>query len=1423
ALASVDQYQPNIVLHGGILMAGASYTFQLVASDRIGSGSIQMTVEINGPPTGGWVTASVDAAQAYTEAVELTTEGWLDADAPLFYQFLYRVVGSSVAGETQLNNFMPLATFTSIISGEGLPEYNHTVLVYAAARDSLGATARSEINLTVWPPQSEQSVDKLSGALSSGAASAVLDGDMDSALNQVDAANSVLGAVATISGNVSTDTIFGRALLSQQAANAAVRKEMAGVLIAANGAMTPSGDTVERLAGLAGGLVEGAASGELDEDTQEGTLELLEDLVKDTRSDPLGAPLSQGAAQAVCRGLSSLNRAAAGSQNATMEGVNATTALRATAAMGVMDSMGLSMLDGFATGEEAQEVACGGLAMKVERSDASDPNSPLYAEPLETDGASVSFPAALRDALVAVTPRRRLLRETDTEGSFPGNNCTEGLPEEDGGCPAEAAEQLSVDTQVLTSNTDPYGSLTHEGATVTSSVTSIVVSGAASNDALQVRDLSEAIVFALELGGISAGEISDKLEGQVVCAFWNSTLGQYSSEGCTQLPNPYPPGAELVWRTRLVALLPFPGLAAAWELADGNLTAGCVESFNATWSEYEGLDAGLRKYLALESNEDDATGGNAGCELSRENNIFGCWWNWTHQIFSGPGCVGAPQQECFCTHLTDFKAVQQPEVGSMEPPKVKTLDTDQMASLSAEDVLAAGVLLTVVAAVMGSGTYLAFCSIGAANLQRHELLKRLTMQRGSAEWCFQCVDGLWSWALFEEDIMPGTNKTSHRLYRRARAKRKAIEIEPLLKLAPTAAGSAARRWRKLQFAVKLGGGKEEKHMGDEAMHKEDREGSLTLAGALAAPVPVSPRRNTPVPQDEKIAGPVMEGSTSTPYTSLREWYHGNAPAAVCRPRGEGVSADAVISSIMPGAFRDDNEGTHPAQLEAVAVAEGFADSMREGLRKLHQSQSPSDVTPGTEVVGVPGVLEVNMGKGSASMVPPSSQQRKGAHDKRHRRHIRLHSNTSLGSKLAHSPKAPPRVEPPPEHEPSLDSRMDQGEQATFEVPSTPSTMFADDPDISRLAEYMNITSPRPGLRSMEGLRRPDARSRLWSMGSDSTPHAAQGSCDGSMAESLMADDAAGGSPTSGCPTSASLHHHESASSAACTDAGDGPMSHGLCAMDGGSVVLGPRGMPVAPSDGHNALESSKAEAGELTREPAEVATALKCRGSLQWAGDTSCGQLALSGVQSDLLGSGLLGLDFEALSEGSTPMSPAGPTCGEAMAGGIAIAPAVKQLDDSPGGIIIACPTLEERGVCLQSDTPVVNTDMEPFFAAGIPSLKMHQEGGLRVMKEGFLSSPGTTFPVGSIEGARQAPVQVKKRVQKQQWKRDEQQLTVRAAQALGGVLGMRDITDVAVRRIGMLRTGRASDTHDAAIAKSLDPGKRRRLIMRLQVSLPPA
>eukprot|EP00854_Cymbomonas_tetramitiformis_P010653 gene10653-12600_t len=1198
-------------------------------------------------------------------------------------------VGSSVAGETQLNNFMPLATFTSIISGEGLPEYNHTVLVYAAARDSLGATARSEINLTVWPPQSEQSVDKLSGALSSGAASAVLDGDMDSALNQVDAANSVLGAVATISGNVSTDTIFGRALLSQQAANAAVRKEMAGVLIAANGAMTPSGDTVERLAGLAGGLVEGAASGELDEDTQEGTLELLEDLVKDTRSDPLGAPLSQGAAQAVCRGLSSLNRAAAGSQNATMEGVNATTALRATAAMGVMDSMGLSMLDGFATGEEAQEVACGGLAMKVERSDASDPNSPLYAEPLETDGASVSFPAALRDALVAVTPRRRLLRETDTEGSFPGNNCTEGLPEEDGGCPAEAAEQLSVDTQVLTSNTDPYGSLTHEGATVTSSVTSIVVSGAASNDALQVslcpvdckgssdalqvRDLSEAIVFALELGGISAGEISDKLEGQVVCAFWNSTLGQYSSEGCTQLPNPYPPGAELVWRTRLVALLPFPGLAAAWELADGNLTAGCVESFNATWSEYEGLDAGLRKYLALESNEDDATGGNAGCELSRENNIFGCWWNWTHQI------------------------------------------------------------------------------------------------------------------------------------------------EPLLKLAPTAAGSAARRWRKLQFAVKLGGGKEEKHMGDEAMHKEDREGSLTLAGALAAPVPVSPRRNTPVPQDEKIAGPVMEGSTSTPYTSLREWYHGNAPAAVCRPRGEGVSADAVISSIMPGAFRDDNEGTHPAQLEAVAVAEGFADSMREGLRKLHQSQSPSDVTPGTEVVGVPGVLEVNMGKGSASMVPPSSQQRKGAHDKRHRRHIRLHSNTSLGSKLAHSPKAPPRVEPPPEHEPSLDSRMDQGEQATFEVPSTPSTMFADDPDISRLAEYMNITSPRPGLRSMEGLRRPDARSRLWSMGSDSTPHAAQGSCDGSMAESLMADDAAGGSPTSGCPTSASLHHHESASSAACTDAGDGPMSHGLCAMDGGSVVLGPRGMPVAPSDGHNALESSKAEAGELTREPAEVATALKCRGSLQWAGDTSCGQLALSGVQSDLLGSGLLGLDFEALSEGSTPMSPAGPTCGEAMAGGIAIAPAVKQLDDSPGGIIIACPTLEERGVCLQSDTPVVNTDMEPFFAAGIPSLKMHQEGGLRVMKEGFLSSPGTTFPVGSIEGARQAPVQVKKRVQKQQWKRDEQQLTVRAAQALGGVLGMRDITDVAVRRIGMLRTGRASDTHDAAIAKSLDPGKRRRLIMRLQ------
>jgi hypothetical protein len=53
------------------------------------------------------------------------------------------------------------------------------------------------------------------------------------------------------------------------------------------------------------------------------------------------------------------------------------------------------------------------------------------------------------------------------------------------------------------------------------------------------------------------------------------------------------------------------------------LLEGCEETFAAFFEEYDGADAGLRKFVG------------EGCELSRANNTALCWWDWRRQSFTG--------------------------------------------------------------------------------------------------------------------------------------------------------------------------------------------------------------------------------------------------------------------------------------------------------------------------------------------------------------------------------------------------------------------------------------------------------------------------------------------------------------------------------------------------------------------------------------------------------------------------------------------------------------------------------------------------------------------------------------------------------------------------------------------------------------------
>lgn len=97
----------------------------------------------------------------------------------------------------------------------------------------------------------------------------------------------------------------------------------------------------------------------------------------------------------------------------------------------------------------------------------------------------------------------------------------------------------------------------------------------------------------------------------------------------------------------------------AWAVGNLALLDGCKQTFDAHFLDYEGEDAGLRKFLGEE------------CQLSRENNTAQCWWDWRTQGFEGPGCVFTSSLECMCTHLTDFQAVMQMEVGQVQVPKVR--------------------------------------------------------------------------------------------------------------------------------------------------------------------------------------------------------------------------------------------------------------------------------------------------------------------------------------------------------------------------------------------------------------------------------------------------------------------------------------------------------------------------------------------------------------------------------------------------------------------------------------------------------------------------------------------------------------------------------------------------------------------------------
>ncbi|KAK3261845.1 hypothetical protein CYMTET_29268 [Cymbomonas tetramitiformis] len=562
------------------------------------------------------------------------------------------------------------------------------------------------------------------------------------------------------------------------------RRELMSVVQDTTAMLYPSTAMTEAMAAATTdvcGIVE-----ELDEDTQNAAMGNMARLVTGSQDPNRETRMSDVSKQSVADGLSNLNEAAVANDTLVADEASAN---RTAEVMSIMQSLGSSLLLDAVDGEDPAEVTAATLAMSTQRSRSDLENSPLYTAPLSspgTDGSSASFPASLGKVLAGI----------------PAADCN-ATARNTTNCTAVALPKRSVSTRILVTATDAHYSLvgysndsdsdaaghnTRDGEALDldseGDARNVSTAGGSTQIALMHQDgreldvhgLEEAIEVVIGLAQHYQGTVAE-IEaaghtwlGVVQCSYWNETHEAYDTAGCIGLPNPAPSGAGLSWRTLHLDELPFD--QHAWTVTNQTLLEGCYEEWGAVFPEWNGTDAGYRKYgkWTFDADGNSIWLDEGMCLLATRNDTdAGCWWEWTEQRFVGRGCEVSQQHSCLCTHLTDFKAEINLEVGELGPPKVQTTSMGAMARISAADLLKSALLLAVVFGFIGGGIYLAVTSTWMHREDRQKLLNELVRPYGSGLYSFRNVGGIWTWSMFEEDLIKGVQKTSERAARLNRA------------------------------------------------------------------------------------------------------------------------------------------------------------------------------------------------------------------------------------------------------------------------------------------------------------------------------------------------------------------------------------------------------------------------------------------------------------------------------------------------------------------------------------------------------------------------------------------------------------------------------------------------------------------------------
>ncbi|KAK3259056.1 hypothetical protein CYMTET_31928, partial [Cymbomonas tetramitiformis] len=343
-LLSESIHSTVLVLQPNALAPLGRYLVQLAANVKDGAyGSASLLLVVNQEPQGGDLHVSPLEGVALETSFVLATTAWEDDDLPLEYLFAYSVVGgkscvtssTSTASEDEvaLALYGPATTLEVALPEAGAEEADFMVEVLVYARDTLGAVGGPRArNLTVrgLVLESEEQVVSYSKGVLHDASVALLNGVVDSAVNNVVGASCLLGTPATsarrsrlrrarlqrlrqaeveaagmdVAEVEEDEELEAEALTLERRAQ---REEMVVLMRDANSMMVATAEAQERMAGLVANIVDCPPT-ELSRVTEDAALEVMDAVVTSALMDTSTgvSKLTASAGEQVLAGLSSL-------------------------------------------------------------------------------------------------------------------------------------------------------------------------------------------------------------------------------------------------------------------------------------------------------------------------------------------------------------------------------------------------------------------------------------------------------------------------------------------------------------------------------------------------------------------------------------------------------------------------------------------------------------------------------------------------------------------------------------------------------------------------------------------------------------------------------------------------------------------------------------------------------------------------------------------------------------------------------------------------------------------------------------------------------------------------------------------------------------------------------------------------------------